>query len=78
MNAKFEPEVERNVILTMTETEARHLAYILFQVGALEAGFSSFEYSAVTIKNVLAHAAKVAFVIHSLIPERDLGEGIRV
>ena len=80
MNAKFEtPEVKRNVILTMTEMEARHLAYILSQREALKAGLASSPvYSAETIHNVLEHAYKVASMIRSLSSHGDLGEGIRV
>ena len=79
MNAKFETP-ERTVILTMTEMEARHLAYILFQRKALEDGFSLMEdtCSAETVKAVLAHADKVASVIRSLSPDGDIGEGIHV
>ena len=80
MNATFgTPEVERNVILTMTEMEARHLAYIFSQVSALRDGFSARGvYSAGTIQNVLEHADKVVFMIRSLALHGDLGEGIRV
>ena len=78
MTAKFETP-ERNVILTMTETETQHLAYILFQRSALEGGLREYGcYSEETIQNVLDHANTVASMIRALFPHGDLGERIRV